>query len=162
MSKLHIALIATLTMTCFGTSLQAQAMEKAEADERTNLLMMEKAEADEHTNPLMMEKAEADERANPLKMEKAEEDERPNPLYRETTARVPGAVTLRPGQRLPVQNGGTLTMQGQQILLIKQDGTRQLFPAGSQIVKQPNGLVAIWGTDGAAIWGTDGAAMGPQ
>jgi len=123
---------------------------------------MEKAEADERTNPLMMEKAEADERTNPLKMEKAEEDERPNPLRRAPSLRTPGAVMLKPGQRLPVQEGGVLTLQGAQVLLVKRDGTRQVFPAGSQIVRQPNGFYAIWGTDGAAIWGTDGAARGPM
>lgn len=137
-------------------------MEKAEADERTNPLMMEKAEADEHANPLMMEKAEADERTNPLKMEKAEADERTSSLRRASTSTAPGEVTLRPGQRLPVQNGGVLTLQGRQVLLVKQDGSRQLFPYGSQIVKQPNGLVAIWGTNGTAIWGVDGAGRGLQ
>ncbi len=155
-------LLVTFVWICFGTGLQVRAMEKAEADERTNPLMMEKAEADEHTNPLMMEKAEADERTNPLAMEKCCIDERNNPLSRQSIARTPGTATLKPGQRLPVQNGGILTTQGRQLLLINKNGSRQLFPPGATISKQLNGQIGIWGTDGAAIWGTDGAALGPK
>ena len=146
--KKHIILTITFVIVCIGINPTAYAMEKAEADERTNPLMMEKAEADERTNPLMMEKAEADERTTSIR--------------RNVISRSIGKVILSPGQRLPVQRGGTLVMQGRQVLLVNKDGTRKLFPVGSQIVRQPNGLVAIWGTDGAAIWGTDGAGKGPK
>ena len=144
----RLFLLMAFVLIGFGTGLHVQAMEKAEADERTNPLMMEKAEADERTNPLMMERCCI--------------DELNNPLSRQSIARTPGTARLKPGQRLPVQNGGILTMQGRQLLLINKNGSRQLFPPGATISKQLNGQVGIWGTDGAAIWGTDGAGRGLQ
>jgi len=148
MPKLFITLMALFVIICFGMNFPVHAMEKAEADERTNPLAMEKAEEDERSNPLAMEKAEEDEHPNPLSMER-----RPNPVR---------AVNLKPGQQLPTQNGGTLSMQGKQILLVNRNGSKQLFPPGSTIVKQPDGHIGILGINRAVIWGTDGAARGPR
>lgn len=118
MSKLLVALVATLAFTWVGTDFPGHAME------RTNLPGMSRTS--NHEKPA------------------------------ET-------VILKPGQRLSTQDGGSLTMQGAQILLINNDGSKQLFPPGSTIAKQPNGQIGIWGTDGAAIWGTGGTTInGPK